>query len=268
MLAKPTANLEPIEESFWQPYRDRLQRLEARHGRLLWHADVFNVVADATAALLRANGQSSVTSHASRLWYQSWCRGRMDAVTARRTLLQSYGVACGVRRIDIPVALGLAWRTLYPELVHLISYGGLDRSQWRSFRQTALEMERIAFGPPAESVGKLLSLMRSGRLRIDADHREDRSIDFVINAVIAGPHEAKPGGPIAKLIDAGVIVVDETTGAVKVDRSGEVTGAKGLAVFGRATEGWVLGNDTLNRRMHPQIERWAAAVASRLDISV
>ena len=37
----------------------------------------------------------------------------------------------------------------------------------------------------------------------------------------------------------------------------------GLGVIGRPTEDWIIGNDTLNRALHPHPERWALRVVSR-----
>jgi len=267
MLAKPTEKIKPIGDRFWKPFRDRLRRFSSQHGNLRWHGGLFDVFTQAAADLLCHDTPGTMASDDVSHWYQQWCRRPMDGAMTRRILLQSYAVACGMRGRDIPFALGAAWRALYPELVRLISYGGLAPSQWEAFQKTATEMERIAFGPPAESVGKLLSLLRCRRLRIAAGDQTVGHFDHTIDAVLAGPHEAKPGGPLARLVASGLVALDKTSGAVMVDRAGRVIGVEGLAVFGRATEGWILGNDTLTHTTHPQIERWAASVASRLEPS-
>jgi diaminopimelate decarboxylase len=67
------------------------------------------------------------------------------------------------------------------------------------------------------------------------------------------------------LIAAGVVQTEKMTGAVRVNRAGGVGPvASGLSVFGRATEGWVVGNDTLSRTLHQQIENWAETIAVEL----
>jgi len=101
-------------------------------------------------------------------------------------------------------------------------------------------------------------LIRAKLVRIGYQSNAIRTYDAAIDAVIAGPHEHADSGPLAGLIASGVIAVDEVSGAVKVDEAGRPFGdAIGLAVFGRATEGWVVGNDTLSRTLHCHIQRWA-----------
>jgi diaminopimelate decarboxylase len=135
------------------------------------------------------------------------------------------------------------------------------------FKRTASEMERIAFGPPAESVGKVLSLINAGLLRLGWANPKGSTLptfDHVIHAVIAAPHQHELGGPLRRLIESGVVPIDRDTGGIKINDSGHPFDAPpGLAVFGRSTEGWVLGNDTLTRTMHPQTERWADNFAAR-----
>ncbi|MEO9592751.1 FAD/NAD(P)-binding protein [Rhodopirellula bahusiensis] len=263
MLAKPTAKVEPITDRFWDPFREKLDGLKTKHGELKFYSEIWSVVCEAAAELLTKSG-SPETARDVEEWYRGWARYKMDEATARRAMLQSYGVATGARPMDIPFALGDAWRRLYPEIVELVSFGGLADGQFKAFRQIALEMERIAFGPPAQSVAKLLRLMREGLLQMTDQScaPEDAS---VINAVIASPTQADSEGPLSQLILRGDVQVDPLTQAVRVSDTGNVLGGqKGLAVFGRATEGWVVGNDTLSRTLHTQIQNWADTIAVEL----
>ncbi len=41
------------------------------------------------------------------------------------------------------------------------------------------------------------------------------------------------------------------------------TPSRGLSAIGRPTEDWVIGNDTLNRALHPQPDLWARRVISQ-----
>ena len=264
MLAKPTEAVEPITDSFWTPYRHRLQQLQTKHGSLHFYRDIWLVITDAASKLLNQRRRDIDD------WYRGWSRYKIDRITVCEVMRESYDIALGKRPKNIAFALGEAWRKLYPQLVDLVSYGGLADGQWKIFKPTASEMERIAFGPPAESVGKLLSLIDAGLLRIGCVNADVGSVkliapqhptptfDHVIDAVIAAPHQHEHGGPLRRLIESGVVMLDEATGAVRTDTSGHpIDAPPGLAVFGRSTEGWVLGNDTLTRTMHPQIERWA-----------
>ncbi|KLU05970.1 hypothetical protein RISK_001821 [Rhodopirellula islandica] len=263
MLAKPTAKVEPITEVFWDPYRARLRECESQHGKLKFHHDIWRILCEAAAGSMVHSG-ISVTPRDVEEWFRGWSRYKMDEAAARRAMLQSYGVATGSRTIDIPFALGDAWRRLYPQIVKSVSFGGLADKQYKAFQQVAKEMERIAFGPPAESVAKLLRLMREGLVKLsDQSVAPDGAV--VVNAVIASPSQADETGPLSQLILRGDVEVDSLTQAIRVSESGHVLGRrKGLAVFGRATEGWIVGNDTLSRTLHSQIQNWADTVAVEL----
>tara|TARA_R110002049_G_scaffold50370_3_gene143159 strand:+ start:203603 stop:205246 length:1644 start_codon:yes stop_codon:yes gene_type:complete len=269
MLAKPTSQVEPIRNDFWDVFLDRLKSCRPRHGELSFQKDVWPVILDATAGLLQQSGRATSSADVDS-WYRDWSRYKMDASSARSALLQSFAVATGQRPKDIPFALGEAWRKLYPEMVSLVSYGGLVDQQWPCFRRVSVEMERIAFGPPAESVGKLLRLIRNRMVTIGVCGAiEPKSHDNVISAVIASPQQPASDGPVAELIRNGDLQIDTTTGGILVSKSGHaIGGARGLAVFGRATEGWIVGNDTLSRTLHDQIEHWARTVAVALCKSI
>ncbi|WP_404308491.1 FAD/NAD(P)-binding protein [Neorhodopirellula lusitana] len=262
MLSKPAANKEPISDDFWTPFRHRLNEHLPNHGKLEFVRDIWSIVTDAAAHLLVESGSHTQTRVVDG-WYQEWTRCKMDSRSAQKTMLQSYAVATGKRPIDIPYALGDSWRRLYPELVALISNGGLTDDSWNSFALTAREMERIAFGPPAENIGRLLSLMRSRLISVGNQLDSTQHYDHTINSVIAGPHQHDHVGPLEKLIQAGLVQVHPASGGVMVDCRGFVIGeTRGLAIFGRATEGWVVGNDTLNRTLHCHIENWAEEIAT------
>ncbi|QEG00473.1 hypothetical protein Mal15_45430 [Stieleria maiorica] len=265
MLAKPTAKVEPIEDRFWEPFRRRLEDLQACRGRIRFRSDLFTVVSDAAAELLKRHGANPVRERDISNWYRGWARYRMDAQTAYDAMLQSHGVATGRLPKDIPFALGESWRKLYPQVVTLVSYGGLADDQYSSFRSVASEMERIAFGPPAKSIGKLLALISQGVVtlgQIAEPFPDGKDYDTILNAVIAGPHDPSFAGPIAGLLDDGVLRRHGPTNAIVTDHEGFVPGTEcTLAIFGRATEGWVVGNDTLSRALHDQIDRWASRMA-------
>ncbi|MFG0262887.1 MAG: hypothetical protein ACF788_10900, partial [Novipirellula sp. JB048] len=247
-----------------------LKRLLPRHGQLLFERDIWSILSEAAAALVQPSSPRLTASDVNR-WLRAWSRYKMGPAAAKHAMLRSVAVAQSVRPHDIPFALGESWRKLYPQLVPLISFGGLAAGQWQRYFRTNREMERIAFGPPAEHVAKLLRLIRERVVTLGIDDRNERarrgrSDDAVLNAVIASPTERAPNGPLAKLIAEGIVQVDAQSGAVRVGRDG-FTGEHGLAVFGRATEGWIVGNDTLSRTMHPQIECWAQRVRELIPSS-
>ncbi|WP_182866607.1 FAD/NAD(P)-binding protein [Rhodopirellula sp. JC639] len=269
MLAKPTARVEPIEDDFWQPHRNRMEELRSRHGQLRFRSEIFSVVSEAAAGLLNQSCGNTFRGRDIFNWYRGWSRYRMDPSAAYDAMRQSYGVATGRLPKDIPYALGESWRRLYPQLVRLVSFGGLADDQYPSFRAVASEMERIAFGPPAESVGKLLALIHQDVVtlgQIDSQPQESENYDCVLDAVIAGPHDPSVFGPITGLLDDGTVRRHGPTHAIVTDQDGFVPGTDcTLAIFGRATEGWVVGNDTLSRGLHDQIDRWANRMAVLTD---
>lgn len=269
MLAKPSGRIEPIDQGFWEPFRERLQDVAPLHGAIRFRQDIWNVVTDAADALLhhyRGDEAAGSTSD----WFRGWCRYTMDGTEARRAMMQSYAVAMGYRPLDKPAVLGEAWRQLYPQMVDLISYGGLERESYPCYQRVATEMERIAFGPSAINLGCMLSLMRAGLIwqRCGSPlypNLEVKRPQLEVNAVIAGPTQLRSDGPLQRLLDAGMLQRCVNSGGIQVDRCGRPISAdgdaiRGLAVFGRMTEGWVIGNDTLNRTLHPSMERWADAL--------
>jgi diaminopimelate decarboxylase len=189
---------------------------------------------------------------------------------ARRALAVSLANAIGARPPDAPWALGEAWRALYPVIVERGSHGGIGDEEWPAFAALAREMERLAFGPPPVVAAKLLALFDSGILALaDRPFGEDAANGAgpLVNAVLARPGpSADAGSPIGGLMAGGHlrrasggrrgIEVDES--AACVGRTGQPT--PGLSAVGRLTEDWVIGNDTLSRRLHAYPDRWARRV--------
>jgi diaminopimelate decarboxylase len=204
-------------------------------------------------------------------------------------LARSLDVAVGRRPPDLSWALGEAWRGLYPVISGVGGHGGVPDPEWAPFGRLAAEMERLAFGPPPVNVAKMLALVEAGR--VDLRHvargrlahaggrTELRSaagaleIDLVVDAVLAPPGAAaSPGDPIAGLLADGFVRlapggrrgIEVLPDGRCVSRTGAIT--PGLAVIGRATEDWVIGNDTLSRGLHGHPDRWARAVARRASV--
>lgn len=271
MLAKPTAAIEQVSDHFWACFREQLNAISADPSTVNFHKDVFSVIQAAAAELLVQHG-NSVSAKDVADWYRGWSRYRMDSRSAYKSMRRSVMVSTGERPRDIAYALGESWRKLYPEIVSLVSHGGLDALQWPKYQRIAAEMERIAFGPPADSLRRLLSLIKAGI--VDLTNRDDdldaTPFDSRIDAVIAAPNQISPSGPLASLLADGWVERDETTGAIKVDAAGEAINSRseerpGLYLFGRATEGWVVGNDTLSRTLHGHIEEWSTSLESRIQ---
>ncbi len=204
-----------------------------------------------------------------------------------REMRASVQMAFGRRRPGPDWALGTAWRGIYPGLVRLVSTRTLDES-WPRFSALAVEMERVAFGPPAENAARILALAEAGI--VDTEASSDPSItatddgfllragttirraDTLVNAVIDPPGAAPHPAPlIASLLDSGLARTTAHSCGLDVRADGACIGANGeptagLAAVGRPTEGSILGNDTLSRRLHDTPGRWARSTVGCLGV--
>jgi uncharacterized NAD(P)/FAD-binding protein YdhS len=198
-----------------------------------------------------------------------------------RIMERSVLVASGALPPDDAWARGEAWRQAYPAVVSRAGEGGLAETFPAAFARLAGSMERYAFGPPASNLGRMVALAAAGRLELGAVRapgigaREGRLVlhgegtpiplDVLLNAVISPPgvHADRP--LLLKLLRRGYASrapgwqgIVTSPSAASIGRDGTPT--PGLSVVGRATEGWILGNDTLSRTLHDHTRRWAARV--------
>ena len=198
-----------------------------------------------------------------------------------RAMERSVLVASGKFPPDQVWARGEGWRQAYPAVVSRASQGGLATTFPAGFARLASTMERYAFGPPASNLARMVTLARGGRMdlrvlrapRIEAQdgrlvlHGGGAGIplDVLVNAVISPPgvHHDQP--LLLKLVHRGhasrargwnSLMV--TPSAASIGRDGIPT--PGLSVVGRATEGWIVGTDTLSRTLHDHTRRWAERV--------
>lgn len=191
---------------------------------------------------------------------------------AAAALMRSLDVAANLRSGDSDWALGSAWRGLYPNLVQRVGFGGLDTHERPGLRGIAAGMERLAFGPPPRSAARLVALAEHGLLRLDrlrAQAPPPRPV-VEVDAVLPPPGPGGPADPLgASLLASGLMRRASGCRGAEITRAAACVGANGkptpgLSVCGRATEDWVLGNDTLSRTLHDLPERWAMRVAHRL----
>ena len=167
-------------------------------------------------------------------------------------------------RDEVKRSLGSAWRAAYPAVVRALGGEGLAAEQWPAFRRLAAEMERIAFGPPPISVRKLLALVDAGI--VDLGHLRDHepAADVTLEAVMPPPG-VPASGPVANLFADGHVRVAPGRRGIETDEhcfcvASDGTLSEGLAAYGRPTEDWVIGNDTLSRTLHPAVDGWARSL--------
>lgn len=198
-----------------------------------------------------------------------------------RTMKQSVLVAAGVLPPDRSWARGEAWRQAYPAVVERASEGGLAATFPAAFGRLAGNMERYAFGPPGPNLARVVALVAAGRLdlralrepRIRADERRlvlhgegsPIALDVLVNAMVPPPGVHAETPLLLRLVQRGFASlvpgwdgVMISPGAASIGRDGQPT--PGLSMVGRATEGWVVGNDTLGRTLHHHTRRWARRI--------
>ncbi len=257
MRAKVEAALftQPQDNAFWDERRAELsQILRAPNATFTLHMwPAFLSFAD--QVLGNPSGTSSdFFSHRTQTAFTP------DEI--RQDLRIGYDIAMGRRAQDSAWALAEVWRRCYPQLINWISHRDIAPDDSRNFCQIAAEMERLAFGPPAQNIGKLITLEQAGIVSFDHMSGE-AAADVTINATIPPAGGAELAAPLDGLLRDRHLSIG-TMGGVRVDRNAHALTrdgtAKGLSVIGRATEGCVLGNDTLSRSLHDLPEKWAAAV--------
>lgn len=287
MLAKPdesAINLPSGLSALWEQGRQEVRAIGSAEGGVDFMVSVWpRVLHYAEEALLLCGAGDDKGREQDRRvedWFNVWSTSLPSGGDAHRAMQQSWQVATGESQPDQGWALGEAWRQLYSALVDVLSHGRLREVCWPSFTSIATEMERIAFGPPAENLGRILALIDAGfvdlnYLRGDIavetsgpcirtdDSRHD--VNVIVDAVIPATGNHPSDSIVGKLFNRRVLHPMPGTTAVWVDESGsalsktgEVVG--GLSVLGRSTEGCIVGNDTLSRKLHGHPQRWASRV--------
>jgi len=202
-------------------------------------------------------------------FFDDWQGCAFGPIRCREELRKGYAVALGLTAPDIGWALGEAWRHCYPQIVRWVSHRALGPKDAACFRHIAAEMERLAFGPPAQNVGKLICLEKAGL--VSFDHLGgDAGAEITIDATIPPAGSADLSQPLAGLLRDGHLSVGALGGIVVNTRAQALVDSvpvPGLSIIGRATEGSVLGNDTLSRGLHDLPERWAERVVSPATVS-
>ncbi|WP_237273263.1 FAD/NAD(P)-binding protein [Sulfitobacter sp. M220] len=257
MRAKVEAVLftQPQDDAFWDDRRAELSRMlntpNANFTHHIWPA--FLSFAD------QVLGNTPGTS-ADFFTHRSQTIFKPDDI--RQDLRIGYDIAMGRRAQDSAWALAEVWRRCYSRLIDWISHRDMGTDDAHYFRQIAAEMERLAFGPPAQNIGKLIALEEAGI--VSFDHMSgDAAAEVTINATIPPAGCAELAAPLRGLLRDGFLSIG-TMGGVAVDKDAHALTSdgitRGLSVIGRAAEGCVLGNDTLSRGLHDLPENWAASI--------
>lgn len=197
---------------------------------------------------------------------------RTSATNPRDWLDAQLNIAVGMEPPDATWVLGQSWRLLYPALVERQDHNavGAPTLNWPDYGRWATEMERLAFGPPPVNAAALLDLMDKGVVEVvGADDvlelARERQASLIVDAVLPPPgargirdHLVRNGLDSALLEISphgrGVLVDGDATSVVAGRR------VEGFSAVGRLTEDVIIGNDTLIRTLHPQLDRWARRI--------
>lgn len=199
-------------------------------------------------------------------WFERASRGGLPSCADPLGLIRhSLEVAVGGSSPGIEWAIGAAWRESYPAIVSRLSHGGLRAGDRLAFRTLAAELERLAFGPPALNAAKLIALAETGILDLSAPTRAASPDEICLDARIAPPGLHPDQDPTGSLVSAGAVCVPPGLRGIEIDREGRCIGedgspTSGLSATGRLTEDWVIGNDSLSRSLHPELDRWARRI--------
>lgn len=294
MLAKPDRRYfpgNPELDQVWEQGRLRILKLKQPEAGLDFQTSLWPVILKtAEEALLSLVPDHPIGTDTPMVglnnWFQDWSNRTFSPAETFQCLQQSYRVATGQQTPDEAWALGETFRQLYSALVRRISYDGLAVTSWADFQRYAREMERLAFGPPAENAGRLLALIDAGIVNLDylqadlvphqdqlilASKGKQTTVDRLINAVIPACDQFSEdslleillsSGWIRRMLGAGGIAVDGAARPIQLEEQK----TKGLAIIGRSTEGCVLGNDTLSRELHSYPDQWARSVCEQIAI--
>lgn len=194
------------------------------------------------------------------------------------------------------MAVVAVWREITPIFGKIYEFGGLTSTSHRDFLENYFgTLCRITFGPPIESIEKILAISKAGILRfeIGADAEvilNEESGKFQITSSQNGFQME-----VSHLIDAripkmkmpenastlyrnlyrkGLIRTfknDEfDVGCVDISRDGEIYDAEGFAdenlrAYGTPTEGITFDNDSLSRRRNNFASIWARDIAGKVS---
>jgi diaminopimelate decarboxylase len=290
MLPKPSAGLGLADEEMERIAAQGRARILGLGCGFSFEDDLLGAIAKVAVAVLRsAHGGVAEGRwlHRARELLLGASRGeeRRGGVDPIGEIERGLAIGAGLRTPDVEWAVGHGWRLLYPTLVERLGGDGLREEDWPSFQRLARCMERLAFGPAPLNAAKLLALIAAGR--VDLSHvaggrlassegcarlesaNGSSGVDAVLDAVLPPPGAmGLREGLLGQLVRDGYARVAFSRRGLEVACDGGCIGSdgslsRGLSAIGRSTEDSVIGNDTLDRTLHPLADRWAQRVIER-----
>jgi len=186
----------------------------------------------------------------------------------------------GVRKSPYMAAASV-WREASPILAELYNFQGFSGQSQQEFdQQWSGSLSRISFGPPIESMEKILTLIEKGKLKIVFEQApeltvledklllsEHRKLFVVTNFIDArigknkGPHLL-----FDNLLQSGIAqkAINEQyeIGPLAINRQGKLISPSDLNIYlyGTPTEGNTLDNDSLSTKTHDFASPWVADI--------
>lgn len=189
-------------------------------------------------------------------------------------------------------AVTAVWRKATPLFGEFYSFGGLTPESHRIFDKLIRgRLNRVTFGPPEESIEKIVALMEAGVLnfelaenpviRLDKikgtaaltskKYNIRRIVQYLIDARISKVSLPDDRNSLYRnLLDRGMISMFENKsdhysyqpGCIAISRDGFIIDSNGIvnmdiAVTGTPTEGITFDNDSLSRKRNNFVKSWA-----------
>jgi 2,3-diaminopropionate biosynthesis protein SbnA len=199
-------------------------------------------------------------------------------------------------------AVTAVWRKATPLFGHFYAFGGLTPASQQYFdTQFRPKLNRVTFGPPVQSVQKMLALIKHGLLRFDMaknpsvsinrtdsafilrkkDGQKVHQVNHLVNARISKVSILRDESPLYQnLLEKGMIQIFKnetesqsyTPGCLALSPQGFVINARGktntqIAVTGTPSEGVTFDNDALSRTRNNFVSEWAAFVRKSIFTS-
>jgi 2,3-diaminopropionate biosynthesis protein SbnA len=199
-------------------------------------------------------------------------------------------------------AVTAVWRKATPLFGKYYAFGGLTPESQHYFdTKFRRKLNRVTFGPPIESVEKLLALMEAGILNLELaknpivranqsndmfkleinDFKVRQYAQYLVDARISKVSLPDDGSPLYQnLLNSGIIRMFKNEsqhhsyqpGCLEISPNGFVidkngTANKQIAATGTPTEGITFDNDALSRSRNNFVSGWAAFIRESLTKS-
>jgi len=185
--------------------------------------------------------------------------------------------------ISIDYCVGQVWRHCHKTIYEQLAFARFGTQFLVPFILLDQRMKRYAFGPPVDSVARLLALVDCGIVKFSIsedpvirskdeewtliDNGEKRAVDVMINTVQAPPDLSKVTSPLVVSLreDQVLVPVKESFGAItypdgRVPMTVDPVRDSSIAFVGRLATGSIVEADALMECFGPALEHWAESV--------